>query len=261
MQVRRLLLLLAGCAHALVLNAPRLDKTALAPLFGPEQFCVIRNFLDPSLVEALTQDVRSLRARLTPAEASAQHGAVEWLVLSPDVPTRHDSDDADGLRGRDALLQFVDELQGHIQLQTGVALDAPLELKYAYYPCGGRYQKHVDGFNAGAVHRVWSFLLYLNEGWTPSDGGHLRVYDVGGSPGHIDVAPAAGTLVVFKSDAVPHEVMPTTAQRLAVVGWFHRHAEAEETDEEALSDLGRAILEHYRKQGKAVKIAPEDRGQ
>jgi len=44
------------------------------------------------------------------------------------------------------------------------------------------------------------------------------------APEHFqDVVPAAGTLVVFDSVSMPHEVLPVTAQRsrVAATGWFH----------------------------------------
>lgn len=38
----------------------------------------------------------------------------------------------------------------------------------------------------------------------------------------VDVVPSAGTLVLFDSVTVPHEVLPVTAgERLAIAGWFH----------------------------------------
>ena len=45
----------------------------------------------------------------------------------------------------------------------------------------------------------------------------------GGPPAHIvDVSPVGGTLVLFDSVSVPHEVMPTLkGQRMAMAGWFH----------------------------------------
>ena len=184
---------------------------ALDRLFGSNQFATVPNFLDESMVADLATDVDTLRARLTPVASTPAHGSVEWLVLSPDAPPPDDADDARGVRAREALLHFVGDLRQHIESRTGVPLDAHCELKYAYYPCGGRYQKHVDGvaWRSSTVAREYSFLLYLNEGWQPGDGGHLRVFDLGGGGGHVDVPPAAGTLVVFKSDVVPHEVMPT----------------------------------------------------
>ena len=233
---------------------------ALDRLFGPNQFATVPNFLDESMVADLATDVDTLRARLTPVASTPAHGSVEWLVLSPDAPPPDDADDARGVRAREALLHFVGDLRQHIESRTGVPLDAHCELKYAYYPCGGRYQKHVDGvaWRSSTVAREYSFLLYLNEGWQPGDGGHLRVFDLGGGGGHVDVPPAAGTLVVFKSDVVPHEVMPTFSKRLAIVGWLHRHIEPvdhdDAPDDESLSPLARAIMEHYRAQGKDVRM-------
>jgi len=40
-----------------------------------------------------------------------------------------------------------------------------------------------------------------------------------------DVVPEGGTLVLFDSVAVPHEVMPATGRpRFACTGWFHEHS-------------------------------------
>jgi len=249
------MLLLHAISSCSSLHVPTLQPSQLAPLFGAEQFTTVPGFLAPSLVEALALDVESLRKKLQPSRAAPQFGSVEWLELRPVAPPCHDADDSFGVEGRECLLRFVDELQHRIETETGVALDAHVELKYACYPCGGKYQRHVDGMNIGSVAREYSFLLYLNEGWAASDGGHLRVFNLGGAESHVDIAPTAGTLVVFKSDIVPHEVRPTTSRRLAIVGWFHRHqeppAEAEDND---LTPLARAIREHYRSQGTAIKL-------
>ena len=37
-----------------------------------------------------------------------------------------------------------------------------------------------------------------------------------------DVAPTAGTLVVFLSGDVPHEVLAAGRERLSLTGWFRR---------------------------------------
>ena len=36
-------------------------------------------------------------------------------------------------------------------------------LKYAFYPTGGFYQRHIDAMNVGRLAREWSFILYLNQ--------------------------------------------------------------------------------------------------
>lgn len=38
----------------------------------------------------------------------------------------------------------------------------------------------------------------------------------------VDVEPKGSTLVLFKSDKIPHEVLDTEKERLAIVGWFNR---------------------------------------
>jgi SM-20-related protein len=145
-------------------------------------------------------------------------------------------------------------------------------------PHGGYYRKHLDALNAGSRSREFSFILYLNNEWEPAHGGHLRVfldYDSEETrsvlPDHskrldafhasnlnyIDVPPLAGTMVLFKSDTVPHEVRPTSQKRIAIVGWFNRELSDDEVpklDEEDLTPLAQAILEHYREKGEAVKF-------
>jgi Rps23 Pro-64 3,4-dihydroxylase Tpa1-like proline 4-hydroxylase len=84
-------------------------------------------------------------------------------------------------------------------------------------------------------------LLYLNKDWTSKDGGELLLHlDSGGDelpdgekPNFVKVEPKGGTLVLFKSERIPHEVLDTNAERLAVVGWYNRPLTASD-----LSSLG-----------------------
>ena len=102
---------------------------------------------------------------------------------------------------------------------------------YAYYPKGGFYRRHTDAVpNSASILRSYSLLLYLNDEWKESDRGQLRVHlDSGGDflpdgedPNYVDVEPRGGTLVLFKSDRIPHEVLDTNAERTAIVGWYNR---------------------------------------
>jgi SM-20-related protein len=122
-------------------------------------------------------------------------------------------------------------------------LDSSLtELLYAYYPRGGFYRRHRDAIPGSAsVLRTYSLLLYLNKDWTSKDGGELLLHlDSGGDelpdgeePNFVKVEPKGGTLVLFKSERIPHEVLDTNAERLAVVGWYNRPLTASD-----LSSLG-----------------------
>jgi SM-20-related protein len=96
-----------------------------------------------------------------------------------------------------------------------------LELHWALYPPGARYARHVDQPRGGRA-RVVSVVLYLNPGWPAADGGALRLYPPRAAP--IDVLPEAGTLAAFRSEALPHEVLPACRERLALTGWLRRRA-------------------------------------
>ena len=126
-------------------------------------------------------------------------------------------------RALDSLLYpCLDSMASHLGSEFNTKMDTSLtEALYAYYPNGGFYRRHVDALPGSAsALREFSFLLYLNKGWVSDDGGCLRLYR--GEGGHVDVEPTAGKLVVFKSDTLPHEVLETAAERIAVVGWFNR---------------------------------------
>ena len=76
------------------------------------------------------------------------------------------------------------------------------------------------------LRRSVSLLVYLTDDtWDVArDGGELRIFDTAAAgddgPALADVAPAPGTLVLFDSATVPHGVLPTRRERLALVGWL-----------------------------------------
>jgi hypothetical protein len=117
-----------------------------------------------------------------------------------------------------------------------------MELCYVYYPQGGYYRRHCDAVpNSASTLRKYSLLLYLNPPtWDPiTNAGQLRLHfdgqeddnddnfppggNVGKEPNYIDIDPIGGTLVLFKSELIPHEVLNTYAERYAIVGWYNRH--------------------------------------
>lgn len=129
------------------------------------------------------------------------------------------------------------------------------ELAYLYYPEGGFYLRHIDvpsarggwnpigrsdedggSFSRAATRREVSMLVYLNRGWDPAWGGALRVYesvesaaqDEPSQPAQesfVDIVPEGGTLVLMRSDRVPHEVLETRRPRQCVVGWMRTYRE------------------------------------
>lgn len=90
------------------------------------------------------------------------------------------------------------------------------EFHFAVYPKGSYYKRHLDQFKERS-NRTITFILYLNPNWKEGDGGELRMYL---EEGEQDIAPVYGRMILFKSDKIEHEVLPTTIQRRSLTGWF-----------------------------------------
>lgn len=98
------------------------------------------------------------------------------------------------------------------------------ESHFAHYPPGAFYRKHVDAFRGNPrkdpTNRVLSVVAYFNPGWLPEDGGELALYQEAEVEPFLRVTPAFGTLVVFLSEEVPHEVRPANRHRYSIAGWY-----------------------------------------
>jgi SM-20-related protein len=90
------------------------------------------------------------------------------------------------------------------------------EFHYALYEKGAFYQKHLDQFKTDD-RRVFSMILYLNEGWATSDGGELKVYQ---QTGIQIIEPQNQKCVFFKSSELEHEVLLTNVSRMSITGWL-----------------------------------------
>ena len=120
----------------------------------------------------------------------------------------------------DGYLQAMDELRQHLNQTLYLGLE-DFECHFASYPPGAFYRKHLDRFHDDD-RRTLSAVFYLNDDWQADQGGALRLYLADGS--ERDVMPEAGTLVLFISAELPHEVLPASRERLSLTGWFRRRA-------------------------------------
>ena len=174
-------------------------------------------FLPDTLTRALADECRQRAAEGELAPAGVGRGVfqevregirgdhIQWL-------------EAGQVDSCDRYLELMDSLR--LALNRGLYLGLEdYESHFALYPPGAFYRKHVDRFRDDD-RRMVSAVLYLNQAWLPEDGGQLRMYlenDV-----QYDVQPTGGCLVVFLSGEIPHEVMPSTRERLSLTGWFRR---------------------------------------
>ncbi|KAL7537034.1 hypothetical protein ACHAXR_009025 [Thalassiosira sp. AJA248-18] len=239
--------------------APTTTTTSLLPeisqsdmqTLSNQGYVIIPNFLPQNLVDELREDIRTLRSNSAFKQAKIGQDSTnelntniriaETCFLGRNRPelTSMGSSSSDSVRDRSGgLYDILDTLCTSLSdlswSDTQTRLDNNLsELLYAYYPRGGYYRRHRDAIpNSASVLRRYSLLLYLNEeGWDPSvDCGQLRIHldgggdecPVGVEPKFVDVDPLGGTLVLFKSEMVPHEVLDTKSKRFALVGWYNR---------------------------------------
>lgn len=92
-----------------------------------------------------------------------------------------------------------------------------IEAHLTVYPPGTYYERHLDQFQYDD-HRKLTFIYYLNPIWQPSDGGQLVIYQSDGTSKQF--MPLLNRLVIFRSELLEHEVLPTQRERCSLTGWL-----------------------------------------
>jgi len=94
------------------------------------------------------------------------------------------------------------------------------EFHFARYPEGRGYQKHLDQHRGQGTRKI-SLVFYLNPDWPANAGGELVLYSHENEFLEVQrIPPHGGRLVVFRSDLIPHEVLPCFQTRWSLTGWF-----------------------------------------
>ena len=208
---------------------------------------MIENFLPDSLQDGLREDVQNLRSQDKFKVAKIGQDSTNTLNTNIRVAEtcflgRSKLGDMPD-EARSKLYDVLDQMRQDLPQPLDTALS---EFLYAYYPSGGFYRRHRDAISGSAsMLRKYSLLMYLNKDWKEDDKGKLRMHmDSGGDelpagedPNFMDVAPKGGTLVLFDSSLVPHEVLDTQAERVAIVGWFNRPVVASDISELSGQDM------------------------
>jgi SM-20-related protein len=118
-----------------------------------------------------------------------------------------------------ALIAWLEQLRSTLNAHLFLGAET-VEAHYARYPSGGHYAKHLDRHRDSDA-RVLSLVLYVNESWQSAWGGQLKLYDAADQP-LATIEPQGGTLVLFRSEQFPHEVVPAAQPRMSVAAWFRR---------------------------------------
>ncbi len=177
-------------------------------------------FLPETLTRALAEECRQREQRgdLAPAGVGrAEQLAVRESIRGDRIQWLEPGQSA----ASDAYLALLDELRQALNQAFFLGLEE-FECHFALYPPGAFYQTHLDRFRDDDSRTVTA-VAYLNHDWQPAHGGAMRMH-LADRPA-LDIPPLAGHLVVFLSADIPHEVLPTHSERLAVTGWFRRRAQ------------------------------------
>lgn len=184
-------------------------------LAGPG-WLAVENFFAPDLTEALIDDLSHARARVGLKAASVGRGGHQ---PQPDIRT----DDTLWLDGTTPAQREYLAVMENLRLSLNRALYLGLfdyESHYAVYAPGGFYRKHRDSLH-GARNRIVSCVTYLTPGWADADQGELVLYDPDDEDREMArILPRDGTLALFMSESVPHEVLPPQRERCSIAGWF-----------------------------------------
>ena len=183
-------------------------------------YVVVDNFVDEGFRKALLKEQTDLLNQGQFTKAAVGKGdqkQVRAEIRSDEVLWM----DPTALSPLQAIFwEKVTEVQQVLNRRCFLGLKS-FEGHFARYPIGSFYKRHLDQFHA-VPHRIVTIILYLNESWTEADGGQLRMYfpQEDGSERVEDVLPLGGRLVVFLSEEIPHEVLPTHKERISITGWL-----------------------------------------
>lgn len=137
-------------------------------------------------------------------EESIRRDEIRWLERGQD-------------RAIDIVFDRLESLLEELNREFFLGL-RNFEAHFARYDAGGFYERHVDRFRSDDS-RVMSAVLYLNEDWSPDDGGQLTIY---ANPAAIEIAPRLGTLALFRSETTEHSVSKSHKIRWSLAVWFRR---------------------------------------
>ena len=181
-----------------------------------QDFAVMPDFVDTATIDNLRAEQQDLFERGLAHPAGIGQG--RQRQLRPDI--RGDEilwlDPTALSPVQNVYWQAIDCLRRDLNAALFLSL-SEFEAHFARYRPGCGYARHRDTFQSD-TKRVLSCSLYLNPAWTAADGGALRLHLPTATP--IDILPTAATLVIFKSQALEHEVLSARRARLSLTGWL-----------------------------------------
>jgi SM-20-related protein len=180
-------------------------------------YSVYESFLDPAATNDLRKEAQLLYLQKKFHKAGVGRGvqhSIKDEIRSDEVLWFEKNE---LLPAQAALWDCLEELRYALNQTLFLGL-WDFEGHFALYPEGGFYKKHLDRFQSSDLRTI-SVVVYLNENWSPDDGGELEIFS---GTSRVIIEPKGGTLVCFLSDSIEHQVLESRAPRLSFAGWFKR---------------------------------------
>lgn len=194
---------------------PDTDWRETVDALATQHHAVVRDALPAALWQGLRAEAENLLG--AGAFAPAQVGRAQGRQRAGSIRGDRSCWLAGDMVAGGAYLRWMDGLRLRLNRELFLGLDE-FEAHYAHYPAGAFYRRHVDRHRDSNA-RVVSAVFYLNAGWGERDGGELVLH--GADDVHLlTLAPRGGTLVLFMSADMPHEVLPAQRERWSIAGWF-----------------------------------------
>lgn len=182
-----------------------------------QHYAVIPQFLSLTLREALLAELLQLHAQGAFYEASVGRGvrqtrqahirgdSICWLEHHFTIAAQY--------------LTLMEQLRQQLNAHFYLGLRS-YEAHYAHYQAGSVYQRHVDRHRDNNA-RVVTTVCYLNDEWPIEAGGQLKLYNKNNEL-LLEKTPTGGSLVLFMSADMPHEVLAANRSRFSIAGWFRQ---------------------------------------
>lgn len=228
----------------LLLKTSELDSAKLADYVNSELntngFCILNDFLPEDTASNILSEVKALDG-----SGIFKDGQLSGGLTSSEDDEKYSEKKIRGdrikwIEGSEPNVASIKELMTHVDNLvvkcSGVAsctlgrydIQGRTKAMVACYPGNQTgYIRHID--NPDEDGRCLTSILYLNKGWTDSDGGKLRIYKTACK---YDVEPLFNRLLLFWSDVrTPHEVLPSNAIRYAITMWYFDKKQREQAKE------------------------------
>ena len=192
---------------------------------------VIRNVLTEKELDGSRKDVKQLSKTMETSNYTNDNDVRQDQICL--VREGDEKEHGDDFIHCIKLLRGIPYVLKRLDYSTSSSFVVPQQCQLArYLPDGSVYVRHLDKCNfslseMGLVgwlrasdyrYRTVTAILYLNSRQWKSQG-KLRCFDT--EENCIDVNPIGGTLVLFDSSKVEHQVQPSTEERYALTLWIN----------------------------------------